>query len=78
MNEYPEVYNPYTYRIVMTQPVYLKLENNILRISHTTAKIPKRAMWNEAKHNATFIHHRVYNLRGAEIVLLPKGLIHKR
>lgn len=62
----------------MTQSVYLKLENNILRISHTTTKIPKRAMWNEQKHSPLFTYTRVYNLQGAEVVLLPRGLIHKR
>lgn len=78
MNEYPDVYNPYTYRIAMTQSVYLKLECNILKVSHTNSKIPKRAMWNEPNHNVTFTYHRLYNLHGAQVALLPKGLIHKR
>ncbi|KAK4874750.1 hypothetical protein RN001_014110 [Aquatica leii] len=79
MNEYPEDYNPRTYHIARTQSVYIKLQGNLLRISHTKEKIPKRALWNEAEHkNVTFTDHRVYNLLGANVNLAPIGLNKRR
>ncbi|XP_074039959.1 testis-expressed protein 2 isoform X2 [Leptinotarsa decemlineata] len=73
-NEYPDVYNPKTYHISHTQSVYLRLQANLLRISHAKNKVPKRAMWNESEIKANFTHHRIYNLFGAKITLLPEGL----
>lgn len=78
MNEYPEIYNPQTYHICQTQSVYVRLQGNLLRISHTRSKIPKRAMWNESKHKLQFTEHRIYNLIGAKITLLPEGLNKRR
>lgn len=78
MNEYPDKYNPESYHICQTQSVYVRLQGNLLRISHTRAKIPKRAMWNEPKHKLNFTHHRIYNLVGAKVTLLPEGLNKKR
>lgn len=78
MNEYPETYDPETYHISQTQSVYVKLQGNLLRISHGRAKIPKRALWNEPKHKLIFLHHRIYNLLDAKIMLLPEGLNKKR
>lgn len=78
MNEYPEQYDARSYHIMKTQSVFLKLENSVLRIYHTRSKIPKRAMWDEPKHNVIFTHTRMYNLRGSQVMLLPAGLTHKR
>ncbi|XP_065158108.1 testis-expressed protein 2 isoform X1 [Atheta coriaria] len=74
VNEYPEVYDPYTYHISQTQSVYLRLQGNLLKISNARGKIPKRASYNEAEHKMSFSRHRIYNLLAAEIVLLPLGL----
>ncbi|XP_044758998.1 testis-expressed protein 2 isoform X2 [Coccinella septempunctata] len=74
LNEYPENYDPTTYHISLTQPVYLKLEGNWLRISNTTSKVPKRAMWNEKEIVKNFKQRRIYNLLGAKVCLLPLGL----
>lgn len=78
MNEFPESYDPQTYHISQTQSVYVRLQGNLLRLSHTRAKIPKRAMWNEPKHKLAFTEHRIYNLLGAVVTLLPEGLNKKR
>ncbi|KRT81306.1 hypothetical protein AMK59_5952, partial [Oryctes borbonicus] len=78
MNEYPEEYNPLTYHVSQTQPVYLRLQGNFLKVSHTRQKIPKRAMWNEPEHKFVFTRHRIYNLLGAKVLLLPEGLARVR
>ncbi|XP_018562200.1 testis-expressed protein 2-like isoform X2 [Anoplophora glabripennis] len=78
VNEYPNAYNPNTYHISQTQSVYLRLQGNLLRISHSKSKVPKRAMWNEPDIKMNFSHHRIYNLLGAKIGLLPEGLAKKR
>ncbi|XP_022917280.2 testis-expressed protein 2 isoform X1 [Onthophagus taurus] len=74
MNEFPDEYDPQTYHVMDTQSVYLRLQGNFLRISNTKHKIPKRAMWNENEHKATFSAHRIYNLLDAKINLLPDGI----
>ncbi|KAJ8915161.1 hypothetical protein NQ315_000413 [Exocentrus adspersus] len=78
VNEYPNAYDPTTYHISQTQSVYLRLQGNLLRISHSKGKVPKRAMWNEPDIKMNFSHHRIYNLLGAKISLLPEGLAKKR
>ncbi|CAH1135926.1 unnamed protein product [Ceutorhynchus assimilis] len=74
VNEYPETYDPLTYHIYQTQSVFLRLQGSLLRLSHSKSKVPKRAMWNEHEIKASFSHHRIYNLLGAKISLLPEGL----
>ncbi|CAG9860576.1 unnamed protein product [Phyllotreta striolata] len=74
VNEYPDVYSPSSYHVAHTQSVFLRLQGNLLRISHAKNKIPKRAMWNEAEIKANFTQHRIYNLVGAKVYLLPEGL----
>lgn len=78
MNEYPDIYDPLTYHISQTQPVFVRLQGNLLRVSHTKNKIGKRAMWNEQKIKPTLTYHRIYNLLGAQVSLLPVGLTRKR
>ncbi|XP_061395925.1 uncharacterized protein LOC133331557 [Musca vetustissima] len=80
MNEV-DSYDPNTFHISMTRPVYIKLEGSILHISNTNARIPKRAMWNEPpidRKSIIFTTHRSYNLLGCRIELLPIGLARKR
>lgn len=78
MNEYPDVYDPLSYHISQTQTVFVRLQGNLLRLSHTKSKIGKRAMWNEPKIKANLTYHRIYNLLGAKVTLLPVGLTRKR
>uniref|UniRef100_A0A1I8Q7Q7 SMP-LTD domain-containing protein n=1 Tax=Stomoxys calcitrans TaxID=35570 RepID=A0A1I8Q7Q7_STOCA len=80
MNEV-DSYDPNTFHISMTRPVYIKLDGSILHISNTNARIPKRAMWNEPpidRKTIVFTTHRSYNLLGCRIELLPIGLARKR
>uniref|UniRef100_A0A1A9WPX7 SMP-LTD domain-containing protein n=1 Tax=Glossina brevipalpis TaxID=37001 RepID=A0A1A9WPX7_9MUSC len=80
MNEI-DIYDPETYHITMTRSVYVKLEGSILNISNTNARLPKRALWNEAPVDLkaiTFTAHRSYDLLGCRIELLPLGLARKR
>ncbi|KAJ8942024.1 hypothetical protein NQ318_002778 [Aromia moschata] len=78
VNEYPEPYTPYAYHISKTQSVYLRLQGNLLRMSHSKGKVPKRAMWDEHEIKPNFTHQRIYNLLGAKVNLLPEGLSKKR
>ncbi|XP_063824841.1 testis-expressed protein 2 isoform X2 [Ostrinia nubilalis] len=74
---FPE-YDPYTYHINQTTTAFMKLEGCNLRISYTRTKIAKRALWDEKIENVVFYQHRLYNLTGARILLLPKGLVKRR
>nr|XP_026488194.1 testis-expressed protein 2 isoform X1 [Vanessa tameamea] len=74
---YPD-YDPYTYHINKTTTAFMKLEGCNLRISYTKTKIAKRALWDEKIEKVTFYQHRLYNLTGAKVILLPKGLVKRR
>ncbi|CAK1595981.1 unnamed protein product [Parnassius mnemosyne] len=71
-------YDPYTYHINKTTTAFIKLEGCNLRISYTRTKVAKKALWDEKIDNVTFYQHRLYNLTGARIILLPKGLVSRR
>lgn len=74
-------YDPNNYHISMTRSVYIKLEGSSLRIANTTARIPKREMWNEVPtdiNKLIFTNIRTYNLLGCKIEMLPRGLARKR
>ncbi|KAL5293475.1 TEX2 family protein [Megaselia abdita] len=74
-------YDPNNYHISMTRSVYIKLEGSSLRIANTTARVPKREMWNEVPTDVNkliFTNVRVYNLLGSKIEMLPRGLARKR
>lgn len=49
-----------------------------LRISYTSTKIAKRALWDEKIEKITFYQHRLYNLTGARVIMLPSGLVKRR
>nr|CAI5846225.1 unnamed protein product [Callosobruchus analis] len=99
VNEYPEPYDPHSYHISRTQSVWVRLQGNLLRLSHAkNHKVAKRAMWNEPATatastdgkqspppppppplpQTAFTHHRIYNMIGAKVTLLPLGLAKKR
>ncbi|KAJ0177113.1 hypothetical protein K1T71_007122 [Dendrolimus kikuchii] len=71
-------YDPSTYHINKTATAFMKLEGCNLRISYTRTKIPKRALWDEKIDKVMFYQHRLYNLTGARVILLPKGLVKRR
>ncbi|CAH2268975.1 jg16000 [Pararge aegeria aegeria] len=73
---YPD-YDPYTYHINKTTTAFMKLEGCNLRISYTSAKIAKRALWDEKIEKITFYQHRLYNLTGARVIMLPYGLVRR-
>ncbi|CAG9786258.1 unnamed protein product [Diatraea saccharalis] len=74
---YPD-YDPFTYHINQTTTAFMKLEGCNLRISYTKTKVAKRALWDEKIENIIFYQHRLYNLTGARVILLPKGLVKRR
>lgn len=79
MNEWPAVYTPQTYSVTGTQPVHLRLQRHLLRVSNTNARLPKRDMQtgkdiNSSSATYTYSRHRIYDLRGATVSLLPVGL----
>ncbi|CAK1547090.1 unnamed protein product [Leptosia nina] len=71
-------YDPSTYHINKTTTAFMKLEGCNLRISYTRTKIAKRALWDEKIDKVNFYQHRLYNLTGARVILLPKGLVKRR
>ncbi|KAJ8730201.1 hypothetical protein PYW07_017239 [Mythimna separata] len=71
-------YDPHTYHINKTTTAFMKLEGCNLRISYTATKIPKRALWDEKLEKVAFYQHRLYNLTGAKVLLMPVGLVKRR
>ncbi|PZC82984.1 hypothetical protein B5X24_HaOG208851 [Helicoverpa armigera] len=71
-------YDPSSYHINKTTTAFMKLEGCNLRISYTSTKIPKRELWDEKLDKVAFYQHRLYNLTGARVILLPKGLVKRR
>ncbi|KAJ8728044.1 hypothetical protein PYW08_016429 [Mythimna loreyi] len=71
-------YDPHTYHINKTTTAFMKLEGCNLRISYTVTKIPKRALWDEKLEKVAFYQHRLYNLTGAKVLLMPVGLVKRR
>ncbi|XP_044731430.1 testis-expressed protein 2 isoform X2 [Chrysoperla carnea] len=83
MNEYPVRYDVNTYHIGDTHSVYVRLYGSKLILSVGDGiRVPKRAMWNESAmphlHLIKFTRHRVFNMIGAKVRLLPQGLARKR
>lgn len=85
MNEWPAIYTPQTYSVAGTQPVHLRLQRHLLRVSNTNSRLPKRDMNQTIKQDSnaaaaaggatyTYTRHRIYDLRGATVSLLPLGL----
>lgn len=71
-------YDPSTYHINKTITAFMKLEGSNLRISYTRTKVAKRELWDEKLDKVDFYQHRLYNLSGARVILLPKGLVKRR
>ncbi|CAG0892665.1 unnamed protein product, partial [Darwinula stevensoni] len=71
-------YNQETFEMAQLRPIYMTLEGTLLCISNTGAQIPMRAMHNEEPIKAKFSFHRVYDLKGSQVMLLPENLARKR
>ncbi|XP_044008586.1 testis-expressed protein 2 [Aphidius gifuensis] len=78
LNELPYDYDPDNYHVARTNTIFLKLENDYLKIMETRSRIPKRAVWNETNIKPKFTRKRVYSLAGATVELLPDGLTRRR
>lgn len=80
MNELPfELnYNPDTYHVNCTRSLYIRLDGSYLRVSYPLNNIPRRAMFNEARHEMQFIDQQHYDITGSTVELLPVGLARKR
>lgn len=80
MNELPfdMSYNPDTYHVNCTRSLFIRLDGSYLRVSYPQKNIPKRAMFNEPRHEMQFIHQQHYDITGSSVELLPVGLAKKR
>ncbi|KAG8189960.1 hypothetical protein JTE90_009099 [Oedothorax gibbosus] len=80
MNELPfdMNYNPDTYHVNCTRSIYIRLDGSYLRVSYPLNNIPRRAMFNEARHEMQFIDQQHYDITGSAVELLPVGLARKR
>ncbi|XP_054717524.1 testis-expressed protein 2-like [Uloborus diversus] len=80
MNELPTDmnYNPDTYHVNCTRSLYVRLDGSYLRVSYPHSNIPKRAMFNETRHERQFISQQHFDITDASVELLPKGLARKR
>ncbi|GFQ98473.1 testis-expressed protein 2 [Trichonephila clavata] len=80
MNELPfdMSYNPDTYHVNCTRSLFIRLDGSYLRVSYPQKNIPKRAMFNEPRHEMQFIHQQHYDITGSSVELFPMGLAKKR
>nr|XP_028568536.1 testis-expressed protein 2 isoform X2 [Podarcis muralis] len=71
-------YDPETYHATLTHSVYVRLEGSTLRLSNPNKNISRRAIYNEAKPEVTYISQKIYDLTESKIHLVPKSLARKR
>ncbi|XP_060058544.1 testis-expressed protein 2 isoform X2 [Erinaceus europaeus] len=77
MNEISS-YDPETYHATLTHSVFVRLEGGTLRLSKPNKNISRRASYNEAKPEVTYISQKIYDLSDSKIYLVPKSLARKR
>ncbi|XP_032900013.1 testis-expressed protein 2 isoform X5 [Amblyraja radiata] len=75
-----EIYNydPETYHATLTHSIYIRLEGAVLRLSKPNKNISRRASFNEAKPEVTYISQKIYDLSDSKVHLVPKDLARKR
>ncbi|XP_059804256.1 testis-expressed protein 2 isoform X2 [Hypanus sabinus] len=75
-----EIYNydPETYHATLTHSVYIRLEGSVLRLSKPNKNISRRASFNEARTEVTYISQKIYDLSESKVHLVPKDLARKR
>nr|XP_020638211.1 testis-expressed protein 2 isoform X1 [Pogona vitticeps] len=71
-------YDPETYHATLTHSVYVRLEGSTLRLSKPNKNISRRATYNEAKPDVTYVSQKIYDLTDSKIHLVPKSLARKR
>ncbi|XP_023569947.1 testis-expressed protein 2 [Octodon degus] len=71
-------YDPETYHATLTHSVFVRLEGGTLRLSKPNKNISRRASYNEAKPEVTYISQKIYDLSDSKIYLVPKSLARKR
>jgi len=75
-------YDPGLTTFKHADPVFLRLDSGLLYISIPSPgqKVPKRKLSNDVpfKEDIKFIRHDVYNLIGADIVIVPEKLASRR
>ncbi|XP_061471502.1 testis-expressed protein 2 isoform X2 [Rhineura floridana] len=71
-------YDPETYHATLTHSVFVRLEGSTLRLSKPNKNISRRAVYNEAKPEVTYISQKIYDLTESKIHLVPKSLARKR
>ncbi|XP_077110783.1 testis-expressed protein 2 isoform X1 [Ranitomeya variabilis] len=77
MNEI-QSYDPETYHATLTQSVYVRLEGATLRLSKPNKNVSRRATFNEAKPDVTYISQKIYDLTDCKVHLVPHSLARKR
>ncbi|XP_069808243.1 testis-expressed protein 2 [Dendropsophus ebraccatus] len=77
MNEIQN-YDPETYHATLTQSVFVRLEGSMVRLSKPNKNISRRAIYNEAKPDVTYISQKIYDLVDSKVYLVPQSLARKR
>ncbi|KAM3920834.1 testis-expressed protein 2 [Leptodactylus fuscus] len=77
MNEI-QSYDPETYHATLTQSVFVRLEGSTLRLSKPNKNVSRRAAYNEAKPDVTYISQKIYDLVDSKVHLVPQSLARKR
>ncbi|XP_071988271.1 testis-expressed protein 2 isoform X2 [Engystomops pustulosus] len=77
MNEI-QSYDPETYHATLTQSVFVRLEGATLRLSKPNKNVSRRAAYNEAKPDVTYISQKIYDLADSKVHLVPQSLARKR
>lgn len=71
-----EIYNydPETYHATLTHSIYIRLEGAVLRLSKPNKNISRRASFNEAKPEVTYISQKIYDLSDSKVSGCQKDL----
>ncbi|XP_017277266.1 testis-expressed protein 2-like [Kryptolebias marmoratus] len=77
MNEAP-TYDPETFPPSVTHSVYVTLEGSRLSLAYPRANVPRWAAFDEAPHEAVFLHSCTYQLANSKVFLVPPALARKR
>lgn len=77
-NEYTQPYHPDWYSVSQTVPVYMEIENSLLKLSRPKGKINRRATFDEKKYKLDFVNQRVYDLKHCRVTLKPNEIVRKR
>ena len=79
LNELREPYDPDTYKLNKTRPVYANLDGTTLRLQTATAtsKVPRRGIISSSS-SIQFNEQRIYDLTDCECFILPSQLVRKR